>query len=343
MGNKLYRYALNGEGIFSAGKRLLPKELVEEIDKIRGSMPNPNLPKGNYRFYLTEKGKKIYLKNYYPIHKKYLAEIKCESIEKNKLNEIIYEDEYQIVEKVEMPILEIKNLRVEKEGKEIIKNLSLNLEKGNVYALMGPNGSGKSTLAQILMGSKSYKFSGNVIFNNEDITNLSADERAKRGIFLSFQYPTEIDGVTISSFLRTAYNAVSEKKMNVLEFHNFLKKNAKKLGIDESFLSRFLNHGFSGGEKKKSDILQMLVLNPKFVILDETDSGLDIDSLKTVAEGIKNFISKDKTILLITHYKKMLEYIKPDKIFIMKSGEIIKEGSSELIEELEKKGYNGIK
>ncbi|MBI4116185.1 Fe-S cluster assembly ATPase SufC [Candidatus Pacearchaeota archaeon] len=242
-----------------------------------------------------------------------------------------------------MPILEIKNLRVEKEGKEIIRNINLKLEKGKVYALMGPNGSGKSTLAQVLMGSKSYNLSGSVIFNNEDITNAPANERAKKGIFLSFQYPTEVQGVTISSFLRTAYNAISEKKMNVLEFHNFLKKNAKKLGIDENFLSRFLNLGFSGGEKKKSDILQMLVLNPKFVILDETDSGLDVDSLKTVAEGIKNFISKEKTVLLITHYKKMLEYIKPDEIFIMKNGKIVKSGGSELAEELEKKGYAGIK
>lgn len=242
-----------------------------------------------------------------------------------------------------MSFLEIKNLCVEKDGKEIIKNINLNLEKGKVYALMGPNGSGKSTLAHILMGSKNYKFSGSVIFNKEDITGASASERAKKGIFLSFQYPTEVPGVTISNFLRTAYNAVSEKKMNVLEFHNFLRKNAKKLGIGESFLSRFLNLGFSGGEKKKSDILQMLVLNPKFAILDETDSGLDIDSLKTVAEGIKKFINKEKTILIITHYKKMLEYIKPDNIFIMKGGKIVKSGGSELTEELEKKGYAGIK
>ena len=239
--------------------------------------------------------------------------------------------------------LEIKNLNVKVEGKEIIKDLNLKLEKGKVYALMGPNGSGKSTLAQALMGNPKYEFSGEIIFDGEDLMNLTVGEKAKKGLFLSFQYPVEIPGVTISNFLRTAYSALIGKKPNVMEFHNTLKKQAAKIGMSESFLSRHLNKGFSGGEKKKAEILQMLVLNPKIAILDETDSGLDIDSLKIVSEGINNFINRDKIVLLITHYKRMLEYIKPDKVFIMKKGEIVKEGGKKLIDELEEKGFEKIK
>jgi Fe-S cluster assembly ATP-binding protein len=242
-----------------------------------------------------------------------------------------------------MTFLEIKNLHVSVDGKEIIKNLSLKLEKGKTYALMGPNGSGKSTLSQVLMGNPKYKVSGEIIFEGEDIIKMPPEKRAKKGLFLSFQYPVEVSGVTISSFLRTAYGSINEKKLNILEFHKLLVKNANKLNMDESFLTRFLNEGFSGGEKKKAEILQMLVLNPKLAILDETDSGLDIDSLKTVAEGIKNFINPNKTILLITHYKRILDYVKPDKIFIMKDGEIIKEGDGDLIDELEQKGYANLK
>ena len=242
-----------------------------------------------------------------------------------------------------MSFLEIKNLNVNVEGKEILKGLNLNLEKGKVYALMGPNGSGKSTLSQVLIGNPKYKFSGEIFFENENITSLLPNERAKKGLFLSFQYPVEISGVTISNFLKTALNSLKGKKISPIEFWNILDKHSKKLNIDKTFFSRFLNEGFSGGEKKKAEILQMLVLNPKLAILDETDSGLDIDSLKIVAEGIKNFADKDKTILLITHYKRILEYVKPDKVFIMKHGKIIKEGSSEIIEELEKKGYEGLK
>ncbi|MBI2043263.1 Fe-S cluster assembly ATPase SufC [Candidatus Pacearchaeota archaeon] len=242
-----------------------------------------------------------------------------------------------------MPFLEIKNLNVNVEGKEIIKNLNLNLEKGKIYALMGPNGSGKSTLSQVLIGNPKYNFSGEIFFENEDISNLKPNERAKKGLFLSFQYPVEISGITISNFLKTALNSLKGKKISPIEFWNILDKHSKKLNIDKTFLSRFLNEGFSGGEKKKAEILQMLILNPKLAILDETDSGLDIDSLRTVAEGIKNFADKDKTVLLITHYKRILEYVKPDKIFIMKRGKIITEGGSELIDELEKKGYEGLK
>ncbi len=239
--------------------------------------------------------------------------------------------------------LEIKNLYVSVEGKEIIKGLNLKLERGKTYALMGPNGSGKSTLSQVLMGNPKYKVSGEIIFNGENIIDMPPEKRAKKGLFLSFQYPVEVSGVTISSFLRTAYGSIKDKKLNILEFHKLLVKNAKKLNMDESFLTRFLNEGFSGGEKKKAEILQMLVLDPKLAILDETDSGLDIDSLKTVAEGIKKFANLNKSILLITHYKRILDYVKPDKVFIMRNGEIIKEGGSELIDELEKKGYTNLK
>lgn len=242
-----------------------------------------------------------------------------------------------------MAFLEIKDLKVDVEGKEILKGFNLNLEKGKVYALMGPNGSGKSTLAQVLMGNKKYNYSGEIIFEGENILNIPPNERAKKGIFLSFQYPQEVSGVTIHNLLRNSYTSIHDKKLSLLEFQNLLKKNAKKLNFDESFFRRFINEGFSGGEKKKAEILQMLVLDPKLVILDETDSGLDIDSLKIVAEGVKNFINKNKTVLIITHYRRILDYIKPDKIFVMKNGEIIKEGGNDLIEELEKTGYENIK
>jgi len=241
-----------------------------------------------------------------------------------------------------MPLLEIKDLNVSVDGKEILKDLNLKLEKGKVYALMGPNGSGKSTLAQVLMGNKKFDSSGNIFFEGKEISSLNSNERAKKGIFLSFQYPVEISGVTISNFLRTAYNALNEKKAGLLDFQKLLKKNAKKLNLDEKFFSRFLNEGFSGGEKKKAETLQLLTLNPRFAILDETDSGLDIDSLRVVSEGIKNFMNKDKTILIITHYKRILDYVKPDVIFIMKHGKIIKSGSWEMIDEIEKKGYENM-
>ena len=241
-----------------------------------------------------------------------------------------------------MPLLEIKDLNVSVDGKEILKDLNLKLEKGKVYALMGPNGSGKSTLAQVLMGNKKFDSSGNIFFEGKEISGLNSNERAKKRMFLSFQYPVEISGVTISNFLRTAYNALNEKKVGLLDFQKLMKKNAKKLNLDERFFSRFLNEGFSGGEKKKAETLQLLTLNPKFAILDETDSGLDIDSLRVVSEGIKNFMNKDKTILIITHYKRILDYVKPDVIFIMKHGKIIKSGSWEMIDEIEKKGYENM-
>ena len=241
--------------------------------------------------------------------------------------------------------LQINNLKSSIEGKEILKGINLKLKEGKVYVIMGPNGSGKSTLANILMGNPTYKIdSGEIILKDQDISNMKADERAKLGMFLSFQYPQEISGVTLSNFLRTAYNSLKEKKISILEFRKLLKEKAEQLGVNEDFLARYLNEGFSGGEKKKSEILQLLVLNPKLAILDETDSGLDIDALKTIASGIKAFASSspDKTIIIITHYKRILDYLDIDRVFIMKDGLIVKSGGKDLVDEIDSNGYDKI-
>ncbi|MDO8480265.1 MAG: Fe-S cluster assembly ATPase SufC [Nanoarchaeota archaeon] len=240
-------------------------------------------------------------------------------------------------------MLEIKNLHVSIEGKEIIKGLSLKLEKGKVNALMGPNGSGKSTLANTLMGHPSYTItSGKILFKGKDITEMPADERAKLGLFLSFQYPASVPGITISNLLRTALNARRKDKIPPLEFLKMLKEKMKLLKVDEKFLTRYVNEGFSGGEKKRAEILQLSVLNPDLAMLDETDSGLDIDALRVVAEGVNAFMNQDKCILIITHYKRILEYIKPDRLFIMVDGKIAKEGGGELVDRLEDEGYSWI-
>lgn len=240
-------------------------------------------------------------------------------------------------------MLEIKNLSVEVEGKRILNKINLKLYKGKVYALMGPNGSGKTSLANVLMANPKYKIlSGKIFLDNEDITNLPVNEKARKGIFVSYQNPVEISGVTVSNFLRTAFNSLKDNKLSLLDFQKLLQEKTKELDINEKFLKRYLNEGFSGGEKKKTEILQMLVLNPSFVILDETDSGLDIDSLKTVSKGINKFLNGDKIVLIITHYRKILDYINPDKVFIMKDGEICAEGGMELINKIEEKGYEKI-
>lgn len=251
-----------------------------------------------------------------------------------------------------MVLLEIKNLHANIEGKEILKGVNLALDSDKVYALMGPNGSGKSTLANVLMGHPNYEItSGKILLNGEDITELEADERAKKGMFLSFQYPKEISGVSISNFLRTAYNSLnSENKMSILEFQKRLQEKAKELNIDKEFLNRYLNEGFSGGEKKRAEILQMITLNPGFAILDETDSGLDIDALKLVARGVNNFTGKkenennesDKCVLIITHYQRILDYIQPDKVFIMVGGKVVLEGEKDIVNHLEEKGYGWV-
>ena len=244
-------------------------------------------------------------------------------------------------------ILEIKDLHVSiedgKETKEILKGINMKLELGKVNALMGPNGSGKSTLANVIMGHPGYEVTkGKILFNGEDITKLNATERAKRGLFLSFQYPQEVSGVTISNFLRTALNALKDEKISVMDFHVLLKEKLKSLDMNEEFAERYLNEGFSGGEKKKSEILQLLTLDPKLAILDETDSGLDIDALRIVSKGINTFMNKNKCILIITHYKRILEHLTPNKLFIMIDGKIVKEGDATLVDTLEEQGYGWI-
>jgi len=252
-------------------------------------------------------------------------------------------------------MIEIKNLHVEIETDEgmkpILKGLNLKLDAGEVHALMGPNGSGKSTLAGVLMGDPRYKITqGSVIFNGEDITEMPVDEKAKKGIFLSFQNPIAVPGVNIRSFLRQAYNSIAEskspkekEKMSVLEFNEFLMQQANLLKIPSEFLDRYLNEGFSGGEKKKFEILQLMVLNPELAILDETDSGLDIDALRVISEGVNKFMQKGgKTVLIITHYKRILGYIKPSRVSIMLDGKIATTGAGELVDQLEEKGYGWI-
>lgn len=240
--------------------------------------------------------------------------------------------------------LEIKDLHVKHDEKEILKGVNLRLENGKVYALMGPNGSGKTTLAETLMGNPKYKITkGKILLNEKNLVSLKPDERAKLGLFLSFQNPVTISGVTVSNFLRQAYNSIHKEKLSLLEFRKLLDKKCSLLNLNQEFLSRYLNEGFSGGEKKKLEILQLLVLNPKTAILDETDSGLDIDSLKIVSKGISNFMSPEKTILIITHHKKILEHVKPDKVFIIIDGEIVSKGGAALIEKIEKKGYDSFK
>jgi len=242
-----------------------------------------------------------------------------------------------------MAILEIQDLNVEVEGKDILKGVNLSIELGKINALMGPNGSGKSTLANVIIGHPTYKVkSGKIILNGEDITNLAADERAKKGLFMSFQYPKEIPGVTLSNFLRTALKSINSKPLSVMDFKKLLEEKMDLLKIDRKFMMRYLNQGFSGGEKKRAEILQLMVLNPKVAILDETDSGLDIDALRIVADGINQYMSSEKSVLIITHYKRILEYIKPHKLFIMIDGKIAIEGDGSLVDQLEKKGYGWI-
>jgi Fe-S cluster assembly ATP-binding protein len=240
-------------------------------------------------------------------------------------------------------MLSIQNLKAKIDNKEILKGLNLKINAGEVHAIMGPNGSGKSTLSNILSGKKGYEIEGVVDFNNENLLNLETEERAHKGIFLAFQYPLEIPGVNTNTFLKTSLNAIKkargEKELDALEFLKLIKEKSKELKFDEKILSRQLNVGFSGGEKKKNEILQMSILNPKLSILDETDSGLDIDALRIVSEGVNSSRTKDNSFLIITHYQRLLDYIKPDFVHVLKNGQIIKSGGPELAMDLEKKGY----
>ena len=243
-------------------------------------------------------------------------------------------------------MLEIKNLQVSINNKLILKGLNLSIKPGELHAVMGPNGSGKSTLANVLSGKGGYKISGTLNFEGKNLKEIPIEERAQKGIFLAFQYPLEIPGVNTNNFLKTSLNSIrkarGEKEIDTLSFLKMVKEKSSELGIDENFLSRQLNVGFSGGEKKKNEILQMKILDPNFSILDETDSGLDIDALRTVANGVNSSRNKKKSFLVITHYQRLLNYIKPDFVHVLSDGKIIKSGCSELAEELEKTGYKKI-
>ena len=240
-----------------------------------------------------------------------------------------------------MSTLEIKDLHVSINGEQILRGVNLKVDLGKVHVLMGPNGSGKSTLANALMGNPKYKIEkGQIILDGEDITELAPNERAKKGLFMSFQYPSEITGVTMSNFLRTAYNSVKNTNINVVDFHRLLKEKMKELEIDPIFSRRYVNEGFSGGEKKRAEILQLAILDPRYVMLDETDSGLDIDSIKIVGNAVDKMRSTNNGILIITHYYRILHYIKPDQASIMIDGKIVKTGGKELAEEVEKNGFD---
>lgn len=234
----------------------------------------------------------------------------------------------------------IKDLFVNVDGKEIIKGVNLEIYENEIVALMGPNGSGKSTLANVIMGNPKYQIvSGKIIYKNKNILDLKVDERAKLGLFLSFQYPFEISGVTLSNFLRTAYNSLNENKISLLDFKKLLEEKMNLLKMDKSFINRYLNEGFSGGEKKKAEILQLAVLNPKLAVLDETDSGIDVTNLRIIANSINKLKNSENSILLITHYNRILKYIKPDRVYIMVDGKIVDEGGANLADEIEEKGY----
>lgn len=238
-------------------------------------------------------------------------------------------------------MLEIRDLHVEVDGKEIIKGVSLTFHPGKVHVLMGPNGSGKSTLMLAIMGHPKYKITkGEILLDGEDITHQKTEIKAKKGLFLSFQYPAEVSGVTINSFLRTAVNSRREKPYSVVEFHGLLKQKMAELKMDASFSKRDLNVGFSGGEKKRAEILQLLLLEPRYALLDETDSGLDIDAIKIVADGIKKVHQQtNMSIIMITHYNRFLDYFTPDQVSIISEGKIIAQGDATLAQQIEKEGF----
>jgi len=249
-----------------------------------------------------------------------------------------------------MSQLEIRNLHVSIEGKEILKGVDLTVEQGKVHAIMGPNGTGKSTLAYTLMGHPSYKVTeGEVFFKEQNVLELEPDERSRLGIFLAFQYPVSIPGVTVANFLRTAINArrraanPEDKGMPIPEFRKMLKDKMSLLKMDQNFAGRYLNEGFSGGEKKRAEILQMATLTPEIAVLDETDSGLDIDALRIVSDGVNALMSKDMGVLVITHYQRLLNYIKPNYVHVMLNGRIVESGGPDLALHLEEKGYEWIR
>jgi Fe-S cluster assembly ATP-binding protein len=241
-------------------------------------------------------------------------------------------------------MLKIENLHAEIDGNEILKGVSLGVGQGEIHAIMGPNGSGKSTLSNVLMGHPRYEVTrGSVTFRGEDVFELEPDERAKLGMFLAFQYPSEVPGVSVANFLRTAVNSVREKELSPMEMYRLLQEKMRIMQMDPRFAERYLNEGFSGGEKKRNEILQMLMLDPKFAIMDETDSGLDIDALQVVARGVNELRGPEFSAVVITHYQRILRYIEPDHVHVMLDGRIVTSGGKELAEELEEKGYEWVR
>ena len=245
-------------------------------------------------------------------------------------------------------MLKIKNLHAQVEDKDILKGIDLEIKAGEIHAIMGPNGSGKSTLASVITGKEEYEMTeGQILFENEDLDEVSPEERAHKGIFMSFQYPIEIPGITTTNFIKTAINetrkAKGENDMPAKDMLKMLREKCDLLDIDQKFLSRSINEGFSGGEKKRNEIFQMAMLEPKLAILDETDSGLDIDALKIVANGVNKLKSEDNAVMVITHYQRLLDHIVPDYVHVLFDGKIVKSGGKELAFELEKKGYDWIK
>ncbi len=245
-------------------------------------------------------------------------------------------------------MLEIRNLHAGIDGREILKGLDLTVKAGEVHAIMGPNGSGKSTLAKVLAGHPSYQVTeGEIIYQGQNLLALAPDERARAGLFMAFQYPIEIPGVSNANFLRMAYNEIrrarGEEELDPLEFDDLLRERLKIVEMDPSFINRSVNEGFSGGEKKRNEILQMAVLEPRLAVLDETDSGLDIDALRIVADGINKLTKPDNAVILVTHYQRLLNYITPDQVHVLFKGRIVKSGGKELALELEAKGYDWVK
>jgi Fe-S cluster assembly ATP-binding protein len=240
--------------------------------------------------------------------------------------------------------LEIQNLHVRTEEREILHGVDLVVKRGETHALMGPNGSGKSTLANSLMGNPNYEVTeGRILLDGEDMTEADPDERARAGLFMAFQYPATIPGVSVANFLRMAMNATREEPIKVKEFGALLRENMDLLRINREFTSRYLNEGFSGGEKKRAEILQLAMLEPNLAVLDETDSGLDIDALRIVADGVNAMRGEERGFLIITHYTRILEYVKPDFVHILIDGRIVREGGAELADELEEKGYEWVR
>jgi len=245
-------------------------------------------------------------------------------------------------------MLKINNLHASIEDKAILKGINLEVKAGEVHAIMGPNGSGKSTLASVIAGKEDYEVTeGSILLDNEDLEDLAAEERAHNGVFLSFQYPVEIPGVSVTNFIKTAINSTRKAKgledMPAKDMLKMIREKSELLEIDRKFLSRSLNEGFSGGEKKRNEIFQMAMLEPKLAILDETDSGLDIDALRIVSNGVNKLKSKDNAVIVITHYQRLLDYIVPDFVHVLLNGKIVKSGGKELAHELEEKGYDWIK